>query len=47
MQGIQQQLPWEKPRVKRILELFGGRVYQVKKISAVREVHKNDEEIQR
>lgn len=43
-----QQLPWEKPRVKRVIELFGGRVYHVKKISAVREVYRNeDEEIQR
>lgn len=47
MEQNTQQLPWEKPRIKRVLELFGGRVFQVKKISAVREVHKYDEEIQR
>ena len=47
MQDTQQQLPWEKPRVKRIHEIIRARIYQVKKISAVREVHKNDEEIQR
>lgn len=39
------QLPWEKPRIKRIVELFNGRVLNVKKISVSREVYKN--EIQR
>ena len=42
-------LPWEKPRIKRILEIFtGSRVLNVKKISkqVVREV-KSNEEIQR
>lgn len=42
-----QQLPWEKPRIKRILDLFqGSRVFGIKKISSVREVGK-DEDIQR
>lgn len=41
------QLPWEKPRIKRILELFpNSRVFNIKKISSVREVGRN-EEIQR
>lgn len=40
------QLPWEKPRIKRILELFpNSRVFTIKKISSVREVWKD--EIQR
>ena len=40
-------LPWEKPRIKRILELFAGsKVFNIKKISQIREVGKN-EEIQR
>lgn len=44
----EQQLPWERPRIKRVIELFGGRIFQVKKISVTREVHRNeDEEIQR
>lgn len=43
---INNQLPWDKPRIKRILELFGGRVFNIKKLSQVREVGK-DEKIQR
>lgn len=41
------QLPWEKPRIKRILELFtGSRVFNIKKMSMVtKEVNKD--EIQR
>ena len=40
-------LPWEKPRIKRILELFkNSRVFSIKKISQVREVGK-DNAIQR
>lgn len=39
-------LPWEKPRIKRILELFtGSRVYNIKKITSVKEV--NYDKIQR
>ena len=38
-------LPWERPRIKRILDIFGGRVYTIKKISTIREV--NNDEIQR
>lgn len=40
-------LPWERPRIKRILDIFGGgtRVYTVKNISTIREV--NYERIQR
>ena len=37
-------LPWEKPRIKRILEIFpNSKVYNIKKISQIREVGKNDE----
>ena len=37
------QLPWEKPRIKRILELFqGSKVFNIKKISSVREVFKDE-----
>lgn len=41
-------LPWEKPRIKMILDIFGNgtRVYTVKKISTIREVN-NYEKIQR
>jgi hypothetical protein len=39
------QLPWEKPRIKRIVELFYGKVLNIKKISSMREV--NRDEIQR
>ena len=41
------QLPWEKPRIKRILELFiGSKVFNIKKISSInKEVGKD--EIQR
>ncbi len=41
------QLTWEKPRIKRILELFvGSRVFNIKKMSSVtKEVNKD--EIQR
>lgn len=28
--------PWEKPRIKRIIELFNGRVTEVKQIKVVR-----------
>ncbi len=44
---VNNQLPWEKPRIKRILELFvGSRVFNIKKISSVtKEVNKD--EIQR
>ena len=41
------QLPWEKPRIKRILELFSNsKVFNIKKISLAKEVGK-DEEIPR
>ena len=38
------QLPWEKPRIKRILELFTGSiVFNIKKMSIVtKEVNKDD-----
>lgn len=38
------QLPWEKPRIKRILELFAGsKVFNIKKMSTViKEVNKDD-----
>ena len=41
-------LPWERPRVKRILDIFGAgtRVYTVRKISTMREVN-NYDKIQR
>ena len=44
---VNNQLPWEKPRIKRILELFAGsRVFNIKKMSSVtKEVNKD--EIQR
>lgn len=38
------QLPWEKPRIKRILELFSGsRVFNIKKISQVTKEVNGDE----
>ena len=41
------QLPWERPRIKRILELFpNSRVFNIRKISSVREVM-TENEIQR
>ena len=41
-------LPWEKPRIKRILELFpNSKVFNIKKISQIRKVGKEDNEIQR
>lgn len=39
------ELPWDKPRIKRIVELFCGKVLNIKKISSIREV--NRDEIQR
>ena len=38
------QLPWEKPRIKRILELFAGsKVFNIKKMSTVtKEVNRDD-----
>ena len=40
------QLPWERPRIKRILELFpNSKVLNIKKISSVKEVFRD--EIQR
>lgn len=38
------QLPWEKPRIKRILELFAGsKVFNIKKMSTVtKEVDRDD-----
>lgn len=40
-------LPWERPRIKRIIELFRGKIFSIKKINSVhREVNK-DEEIPR
>jgi hypothetical protein len=40
------QLPWDRPRIKRILELFtGSRVFNIKKISQVREVNKDEIEV--
>ena len=45
--NMQNSLPWEKPRIKRVIELFpGSKVFNIKKISQVREVGK-DNEIQR
>lgn len=46
----QQQLPWEKPTIKRVIDIFGGHVAQIKKLSSInREVKKDgeDDEIQR
>lgn len=41
-------LPWEKPRIKRILDLFpNSRVFNIKKISQVRKVGEENNEIQR
>lgn len=38
-------LPWEKPRIKRLMEIFGNcRVYNVKKINNITKVVKNNEE---
>ena len=38
------QLPWKKPRIKRILELFAGsKVFNIKKMSTVtKEVDRDD-----
>lgn len=36
-------LPWERPRIKRILEILGGRVYTVKH----RTMEVNKDEIER
>lgn len=50
MEQQQQLLPWERPAVKRVIDIFGGHVQQVKKLSNInREVHKygEDDEIQR
>jgi hypothetical protein len=45
---VNNELPWNKPRIKRILELFpGSKVFNIKKISQVREVGRNEVEIQR
>lgn len=38
------ELPWERPRIKRILELFqNSRIFNIKKISTQREVGNNNE----
>lgn len=45
---MEYQMPWEKPRIKRILDLFvGSKVYNIKKISTVKEVHTQNDEIDR
>ena len=38
------QLPWERPRIKRILDMFpNSRVFNIKKMSSVtKEVNKDD-----
>lgn len=37
-------VPWERPRVKRIIELFRGRVFSIKKVNNVhKEVNVNEE----
>jgi hypothetical protein len=42
--AMKQILPWEKPRIKRILDLFtGSKVYNIKKITTVKEVNTQDE----
>lgn len=40
-------VPWEKPRIKRILELFRGRVFSIKKTNTVHKEVTKDEEIPR
>ena len=46
--AMEYQMPWEKPRIKRILDLFvGSKVYNIKKISTVKEVHTQNDEIDR
>lgn len=37
--------PWEEPRVKRILELFGGKVTQIK--TSVKKVEVKQSDIER
>lgn len=40
-------VPWEKPRIKRILELFRGRIFSIKKTNTVHKEVTKDEEIPR
>lgn len=40
-------VPWEKPRIKRILELFRGRIFNIKKTNTVHKEVTKDEEIPR
>jgi hypothetical protein len=41
--GISMQAPWERPRVKRILELFGGRVVKIQAENKTQKEVKVDE----
>lgn len=42
------QLPWERPRIKRILELFqGSKVFNIKKQTTVIRKEINKDDIQR
>ena len=38
--------PWEKPRIKRIIELFNGHVTEIKQITVIRSGN-NEKEIYR
>lgn len=35
--------PWEKVRVKRILEIFGGRVVKISTVNVRRDINAKDE----
>lgn len=39
--------PWDKPRVKRVLELFGGRVVKINTNNIRKEVKTDEAEIHR
>jgi hypothetical protein len=44
--NMQNDKPWEEPRIKRILELFGGRIVKITKCGT-KEVKANEADIQR
>ena len=44
MNGGQVMTPWEKPRIKRILELFNGHVTEVKQITIQRSTNNEKSE---
>jgi hypothetical protein len=44
---MQQEAPWERPRVKRILELFGGRVVKIQTDNKQKEAKVDEAEVPR